>query len=179
MKKLILSLGIVAVSTTFCVAQSPTKQKTLDLHTAQQQHADDHNHDHAGGNPHIKDNGASNMKPENMVFNEDSHDFGTIPEGPAAEYEFKFKNTGSEPIVITKVHASCGCTTPSYSKEPVKPGETGTVKAVYNTQGRPTPFNKSITVVSNAGTKVLVIKGTVEKAPDGSVPKNTSMMKMN
>lgn len=175
MKKLILSLGIVAVSSSLCLAQSSTKQQTLDLHTAQQEH----NHDHSGGNPHITDNGASSLKPENMLFSQDSHDFGTIPEGPAAEYEFKFKNTGNEPIVISKVHASCGCTTPSYSKEPVKPGETGTVKAVYNTQGRPSPFNKSITVISNAGTKVLVIKGTVEKAPDGSVPKNNSMMKMN
>lgn len=169
MKKLILSLGIVAIGFAPCAAQNTTVGTIHPAHVEQ-------DHDHT---PSIKDNGASKMKPEHMVFNEDSHDFGAIPEGPAAEYEFKFKNTGSEPIVITKVHASCGCTTPSYSKEPVKPGETGTVKAVYNTQGRPNPFNKSITVVSNAGTKVLVIKGTVEKAPEGSVPKSTSMMKMN
>lgn len=167
MKKLILSLGIVAACTFVASAQSNTTKVTQPAGNT------------ISAAPIIKDNGASKMKPEHMVFNEDSHDFGTIPEGPAAEYEFKFKNTGSEPIVITKVHASCGCTTPSYSKEPVKPGETGTVKAVYNTQGRPNPFNKSITVVSNAGTKVLVIKGTVEKAPDGSVPKSKSMMKMN
>lgn len=173
MKKLILSLGIVALGMSAAHAQSSTKPVNIEA----VKYEDHKGHDHS--KPQIKDNGASKMKPEHMVFNEDSHDFGAIPEGPAAEYEFKFKNTGSEPIVITKVHASCGCTTPSYSKEPVKPGETGTVKAVYNTQGRPNPFNKSITVVSNAGTKVLVIKGTVEKAPDGSVPKNTSMMKMN
>lgn len=173
MKKLILSLGIVAIGMSAANAQNNTNP--VSIMGVQSEGHQGHNHN----TPTIKDNGASKMKPEHMVFNEDSHDFGAIPEGPAAEYEFKFKNTGSEPIVITKVHASCGCTTPSYSKEPVKPGETGTVKAVYNTQGRPNPFNKSITVVSNAGTKVLVIKGTVEKAPEGSVPKSTSMMKMN
>jgi len=112
-----------------------------------------------------------------MVFKTELHDFGTVPEGPAAEYEFSFTNKGKEPLIIQAVNASCGCTTPSYSKDPVLPGKTGTVKASYNTAGRPNAFTKTITVTSNAGTKVLTIKGEVEKAPESSVPQNNSMIK--
>jgi hypothetical protein len=121
----------------------------------------------------------SSLKPENMIFSNEVHDFGTVAEGPAADYEFQFKNTGKEPLIIETVHASCGCTTPSYSKEPIAPGKSGTIKASYNTVGRPGPFTKSITVTSNAGTKVLTIKGSVEKAPTSSVPENNSMIRTN
>ena len=122
---------------------------------------------------------ATTLKAENLDFKTDIHDFGTVEEGPTADYEFSFTNTGKEPIILQNVHASCGCTTPSYSKDPVLPGKTGIVKASYNTNGRPGPFTKSITVATNAGTKVLTIKGTVEKAPTSSVPENNSMIKTN
>lgn len=122
---------------------------------------------------------ASSLTIDNMFFKTPVHDFGNLQEGPAADHEFTFTNTGKEPIVISNVSASCGCTTPSYSKEPVLPGKTGIVKASYNTQGRVGPFTKSITISSNAGTKVLTIKGEVEKAPTGSVPENNSMIKTN
>lgn len=121
----------------------------------------------------------SSLTPENMYFKFSIHDFGTIQEGPSAEHEFEFTNTGKEPIIISNVSASCGCTTPSYSKDPVLPGKKGTVKAIYNTQGRVSPFTKTITITSNAGVKVLTIKGEVEKAPSGSVPENNSMIKTN
>ena len=117
--------------------------------------------------------------PENMYFKNPVHDFGTIQEGPAADHEFEFTNVGKEPIIISNVSASCGCTTPSYSKDPVLPGKKGTIKASYNTQGRVAPFTKTITISSNIGTKVLTIKGEVEKAPEGSVPQNNSMIKTN
>ena len=116
---------------------------------------------------------------ENMAFKVDTHDFGNIPEGPAAEFEFSFKNTGKEPIIIQRVQPSCGCTTPTYTKDPILPGKTGVIKASYGTQGRPGPFNKNLTVLSNAGSKVLFIKGEVEKAPESSVPQNNSMIKTN
>lgn len=118
----------------------------------------------------------STLTVENMAFETESHDFGTVPEGPAAEYVFKFKNTGDEPINLKTVRASCGCTTPSWSKEPVLPGEVGEIKASFATERRPGGFNKSITVVSDAGTKVLNIKGTVEPAPTGSAPTATKSM---
>ncbi|MBP6624671.1 MAG: DUF1573 domain-containing protein [Chitinophagaceae bacterium] len=113
-----------------------------------------------------------------MKFVSDDHNFGTIPEGPAVSYDFEFKNTGKEPIILSSVQASCGCTTPSWSKEPILPGKSSKVTATYNTQGRPGNFVKTITINSNIGTKVVKIQGVVEKAPESSAPANSnSMMK--
>ncbi len=122
---------------------------------------------------------ATNLKADDMAFTDATHDFGTVMEGPDATCEFTFKNNGSEPITIEKAQPSCGCTVPQFSKDPVAPGATGVINVAYHTKGKPTPFTKTITVVSNAGTKVLTIKGTVEKAPTGSVPENVSMIKTN
>ena len=96
-------------------------------------------------------------------FEKDLHDFGNVVEGTMATYEFKFRNTGAAPVVIANVQASCGCTTPDWTKTPVLPGKTGIVKAMYSSAGRPGVFTKTITVTSNAteGSKVLTIKGTV------------------
>ena len=98
-----------------------------------------------------------------IQFEKEAHDFGDVPEGTMATHEFKFKNTGDQPVVIANVQASCGCTTPDWTKTPVLPGKTGMVKAVYNSAGRPGVFTKTVTVTSNAteGSKVLNIKGTV------------------
>ena len=122
---------------------------------------------------------ATSLVADNMAFADLSHDFGTVQEGPDATCEFTFKNTGKEPIIIEKAQPSCGCTVPSFSKEPVAPGATGTISVAYHTKGKPNPFTKTISVVSNAGTKVLTIKGNVEKAPTSSVPENTSMLRTN
>ncbi len=129
--------------------------------------------------PQATETPATTLKPENMKFKTEVHDFGTIPEGPAAEFEFQFTNTGTEPIVIQRAQASCGCTTPHYSKDPVLPGKDGALTASYNTNGRPGPFTKTITIQSNAGAKVVTIKGTVEKAPTSSVPENNSLIRTN
>lgn len=98
-----------------------------------------------------------------LQFETDNHDFGNVPEGTMATYEFKFKNTGNQPVVIANVQASCGCTTPDWTKTPVLPGKTGIIRAMYNSAGRPGVFNKTVTVTSNAAeaSKVLSIKGSV------------------
>jgi archaellum component FlaG (FlaF/FlaG flagellin family) len=98
-----------------------------------------------------------------MQFTSDNHDFGNVPEGTMATYEFKFKNTGNQPVIIANVQASCGCTTPDWTKTPVLPGKMGVIKAMYNSAGRPGVFNKTVTITSNAAepSKVLSIKGTV------------------
>lgn len=114
-----------------------------------------------------------------IKFKTETHDFGTLQEGDPAEAEFTFTNTGSKPLIIQNVQPGCGCTTPFWSKDPVAPGKTGVIKAAYGTKGRVGAFNKNITVTSTAGTNVIYIKGTVEKAPEGSVPQNSSMMKTN
>lgn len=100
-----------------------------------------------------------------IQFDQVSHDFGKFSEDKKnVTYEFKFKNTGNAPLVISRVTASCGCTTPEWTKEPVAPGKTGYVKATYNPIGRPGAFNKSITVFTNTPEKNvrLTIKGIVQ-----------------
>lgn len=98
-----------------------------------------------------------------LTFERTDHDFGPVPEGTMATYEFKFKNTGNQPIVIANAQASCGCTTPEWTKAPVMPGKSGVIKAVYNSAGRPGVFAKTVTVMSNAtdSNKILSLKGTV------------------
>lgn len=99
-----------------------------------------------------------------LSFSKDTHDFGVVTEGTQATYDFEFTNNGSAPVIISNVSASCGCTTPFWTKEPVLPGKKGKVTASYNSMGRPGVFHKTVTVVSNAeqATRVLTIKGTVE-----------------
>lgn len=99
-----------------------------------------------------------------IVFSENLHDFGTIAEENGnVTYDFKFTNNGDAPLVVSRVTASCGCTTPDWSKEPIAPGKTGFIKVTYGAKGRPGQFAKTITVFSNAkdGNVILTIKGTV------------------
>jgi len=101
-----------------------------------------------------------------LSFKETTHDFGTVSENTGKiSYDFEFTNIGSTPVALTNVRASCGCTTPNWTKEPVAPGKKGIIKVTYSTTGRPGKFNKSITVTSTAdgttGTTTLYIKGDV------------------
>ena len=122
---------------------------------------------------------ATTLKADDMAFKTNVHDFGTVQEGPDATCQFTFKNNGNEPIIIQKAQPSCGCTVPSFSSEPVAPGAMGTIDVAFHTKGKSNAFTKTITVISNAGTKVLTIKGSVEKAPTSSAPENVSMIKTN
>lgn len=101
---------------------------------------------------------------------ENTHDYGTIPEGPNAVYEFQFVNIGNAPLLITNAQASCGCTSPEYSKSPILPGKKGKIKVTYTTKGHPGNFAKSVYLTSNAQTNdgaghfELKIKGIVVAA---------------
>jgi hypothetical protein len=94
-----------------------------------------------------------------MVFETMDHDFGKIKEdaGPA-NFNFNFRNNGKVPLVISTVNASCGCTTPEWSKEPILPGKSGFIKVSYNPLNRPGGFNKTITVMANIPNGALVLK---------------------
>lgn len=101
-----------------------------------------------------------------MVFESLDHDFGKIKEDAgSANYSFNFKNHGSVPLVISTVSASCGCTTPEWSKEPILPGKTGFIKVSYNPLGRPGSFNKTITVMANIPNGAIVLKIAGEVLP--------------
>ncbi len=92
-------------------------------------------------------------------------DFGTIKEVDGkVTHAFVIENTGDGPLVMTRVIASCGCTTPEWTKEPIAPGKTGDVNITYNPAGRPGPFVKTISIYSNGkkGSYILTIKGKVE-----------------
>lgn len=93
-------------------------------------------------------------------------DFGKIKQGVPVTHEFKFTNSGKIPLIITNVQASCGCTTPSWTREPVMPGGEGFIKATYNAAAVGA-FNKTVTVTANIqpGFASLTIKGEVEGQP--------------
>lgn len=99
---------------------------------------------------------------------ETTHDFGKIPQGKPVTHEFKFTNSGKTPLVLSQVSAGCGCTTPEWSKDPIPPGKTGTIKATFNAAAVG-PFNKSVTVTANVegGSTYLTLKGEVQ-APDAT-----------
>jgi hypothetical protein len=96
-------------------------------------------------------------------FEELEFDFGTIAEGKIVEHVFNFVNDGQAPLVISNVTASCGCTTPDYTKTPVKPGETGFVKVAFNSTGKPGTQAPTVSIQANTSPNVnrLRLKGNV------------------
>lgn len=100
-----------------------------------------------------------------ISFTEQEHNYGTLQKGGDGNCEFTFTNEGNEPLILSNVKASCGCTTPSWTKEPIMPGKSGSIKVRYNTNNVG-GFTKTITVTSNAINSprvVLKIKGKVEQ----------------
>ncbi len=127
---------------------------------------------------------AQQKKPK-MSFEKEIHNFGNIKQdGGNADYQFVFTNTGAKPIIITDVKSSCGCTTPSWSKEPVAPGAKGYITAAYNPDKRPGHFSKTITVTSNAENSpiTLTITGDVGElaiTPEKEYPTKVGILRMN
>ena len=108
-----------------------------------------------------------------IKFNQEDHNFGNVPEGPSVSYDFEFKNIGKVPIIFSDVHGSCGCTVPVWPKEPILPGKSSKIAVTYSTQGRQGQINKTVTVTSNVGTKILKISGNVDKADPAATPTDT------
>lgn len=111
-----------------------------------------------------------------IEFSKETHDYGTIKYGADGSCTFEFKNTGTEPLIISNAKGSCGCTVPEWPKEPIAPGAKGKITVKYDTK-RPGAINKSVTITSNAvnePTKVIRIKGNVLPAPEGGAPVNNS-----
>ena len=118
-----------------------------------------------------QDEKVSENGPE-IEFEKLVHDYGEVPYNGNGECEFRFTNTGNEPLILQKPKSSCGCTVPTWPKEPILPGESEVIKVTYKTT-KVGNINKTITVTSNAkvnGTVVLRIKGTVLEQPAEMVP---------
>ncbi len=128
-------------------------------------------------------NAPSAVKPNpnapELTFEETSFDFATLQKGDECSHEFKFKNTGKEPLILSNCQASCGCTTPSCPKEPIAAGASGIIKVKYDSN-RVGVFSKTVTVTSNAKNSpvTLSIKGKIDgPAQDEAFPgKNNSGM---
>ncbi|AUS05802.1 DUF1573 domain-containing protein [Pseudotamlana carrageenivorans] len=112
-----------------------------------------------------------------ISFESDTIDYGTIEKGADGVRVFKFTNTGNEPLIISKVSSSCGCTIPKKPKDPILPGKTGEIEVKYDTN-RVNPIRKTITVISNAETPTvaLKIKGLVVEKSSVLDKKNKSVM---
>lgn len=92
----------------------------------------------------------SPVKGPAISFTEASHDFGDIVQGAKVEKIFKFQNTGTDPLIISEVITTCGCTATQWNKEPILPGKTGEIQATFNSEGKQGRQNKPITILSNA-----------------------------
>jgi hypothetical protein len=93
---------------------------------------------------------ASTTSGARITFAEKSHDFGDIQQGDKVNYTFKFTNTGTAPLIVSKVETTCGCTATNWTKDPVKPGDSGEIAATFNSTGRKGAQRKVITIYSNA-----------------------------
>jgi len=113
------------------------------------------------------------LKKTTMVFLEPEHEFGDVKEGNFAKHEFIFKNTGTEPLYVRDAKASCGCTTPEWTKDTIAPGAEGKILVQFNSQGRPGDFHKTVTVLANTEPEasVITIKGHVIGAISGPYAK--------
>jgi hypothetical protein len=158
MKKFILTLGLAAGFVSLSLAQEG--------HSAN----DGHNHGAPAEAP------AASTSLAELKMDKLTHDYGNIKQGDNGECEFKFTNSGKEPLVITNCAGSCGCTVPQCPKEPILPGKSSVIKVKYDTN-RVGGIYKTVTVTSNSkgGNVVLTIKGNVEAKPtEEAFPQNAT-----
>lgn len=95
-------------------------------------------------------NGQSAAKGPVITWEKNTHDFGDITQSDKVEHTFAFTNTGTEPLIITNIQVTCGCTAPKWSKDPIAPGAKSEITVAFNPAGKMGKQNKVVTVVSNA-----------------------------
>lgn len=125
-------------------------------------------------NDNAQDNATENVENESasngegigrMEFEDTVFDFGKIKEGEIVNHTFTFTNTGNEPIILARVSASCGCTTPTYTSTPILPGKTGEIAVEFNSTGQLGLQQKIITIASNSESNITTVqlKGEVQE----------------
>lgn len=97
-----------------------------------------------------------------MEFEQVKHDFGTVVQGEKVAHTFKFTNTGGSNLVISNASATCGCTVPTWSKKPVKPGDQGSVEVVFNSSGRTGSVSKTVNILANTQPNTVQLEVTAE-----------------
>ena len=108
-------------------------------------------------NPNSADESGEQIGMPAMVFDEESYDFGDISQGERVEHSFTFTNNGDADLIISSATGSCGCTVPSYPKEPVKPGQKSEVLVVFDSNGKKGAQHKRVTIVANTNPNKTVI----------------------
>lgn len=113
-----------------------------------------------------------NKNAPDFKFEVEEYNFGSIKQGDKVTYDFSFLNSGKEPLIITNAQGSCGCTVPSYPKEPIAKGAKAVIHVEFNSTGKMGMQDKTVTLTSNAksGNKVLHLKGNVEAPPATPAP---------
>jgi len=117
---------------------------------------------------------AQNPNAPVISFDKTTHDYGTVTKGGDGTCEFKFKNTGIEPLILSNVTSSCGCTVPEWPREPILKGKSASIKVKYDTN-RIGPINKTVTVMSNAketAVQLRIIGSVVEAQTGAQIPQN-------
>jgi len=105
-----------------------------------------------------------------ITFKESNHDFGDITQGDRVTYTFAYENTGNEPLILSNVRTSCGCTATNWDREPLAPGESADITVNFNSRGKMGMQNKIITIMSNASNNTERIKITanvLQPKPEG------------
>lgn len=145
MKRIILSLLII-VSLVSC----ETKESKLDTSLV--------------NNPSSADGVRKGNNVPAIKFEKTEHDFGKILQGEQVSYTFKFKNVGDAPLLITAVEKTCGCTSPEFTRTPVKPGDDGKITITYDSKGHKGFQNKRLIVKANTNPSesIIRIKAQVE-----------------
>jgi hypothetical protein len=112
--------------------------------------------------------GNANSNQASFSFDSEEFNFGTIKQGESVTHEFKFTNNGNEPLIITSAEGSCGCTVPTYPKQPIMKGQSGVIKVTFDSSGKLGIMDKTVTLSSNATPNpvILHVKGTIEKPVD-------------
>jgi hypothetical protein len=124
----------------------------------------------------VNNNGTALPVPADVLeIKDNAHNFGKIPQGRPATTTFEIVNTGSLPLKLDNVQASCGCTTPVWSRDPIEAGGTAKIVVGYNAYAQG-PFTKTVTIVYNTNrSKTLTITGEVYSVPASSAPENSSV----
>lgn len=111
-----------------------------------------------------------------VEWRETEFDFGTIDQGEIVEHQYKFTNTGSEPLIISNAKGSCGCTVPQFPREPIAPGATGTIDVRFDSKGKRNKQNKKVTITANTDPtqSFLYIKGEINAPEEPAKPAATN-----
>jgi hypothetical protein len=164
LRSTVYSLALAASLLAGCNRDKPTEAGTQGMNAAADEAAADAKANPTIDNPNVaSDTEAPNPDAPVLTFAEAQFDFGDIQPNSKVQHLFKFTNTGKTPLLIADATASCGCTTPSWTKEPIAPGATGEMQVQFDSRGKQGLINKQVSVRANTQPNIntIYIKGNV------------------